>query len=677
MVLLLVLAGGPAQAAKLVSVSVMDKDYLIVHIIDGEVIRRDDGLGACAFRGHCHSIDGSSVVRYNPALDIAAATATASWRLQSTDHANYGETGLNVSQVHRKSKLNGMTLTGWNPAIRDNTYDHTMEHFLYLRLPHSLVQGKSYTLNIASATHSDQTAVTFTYDIFQSRSEAIHVSLSGYSSDPVTVKAADLYHWMGGGGARDYSSFVGNPVYIYNVDSGVAEQVGTVTFRGGNNNDWSLKSPVWTVDFTGFSTPGTYRLAVAGVGSSNDFDISDTAFLEPFRVSTLGFFYMRVGQDSPEMNPRPREPMLMPDEIEIRITTMHPHHPDWELIEQDDDNWDEIPRWEPYDTGRTNPYAWGGHSDAYDWDRHLGHSSIVWDILLPYILSQGALSDDNLGIAESGNGIPDVLDSARFEVDFYLRLRDGTGYSHGLTCPDDNYQYIYQAGHTAISAWVNALCSAMLAEAFRISGHADLMAYYRDAAIEAFDVAESYPDQMLNTVHESGFAKTRGRDLKMMAAAYLYNVTGDTQWEDIMAATSRLNNANSRVQDRFDKFSELYGVAAYLFTPQTVNYPTLRENMRAAIIRDAIFYEAGQLSWSPHRRGTDSQTNYWKTAQDMQRTMVAHAVSTDTNQRRALHDAMLLEASWALGRNPANMIQMTTASTALAGMRSEIGRAHV
>ena len=32
--------------------------------------------------------------------------------------------------------------------------------------------------------------------------------------------------------------------------------------------------------------------------------------------------------------------------------------------------------------------AWGGHSDAADWDRHLGHISILYDMLLPYILTR-------------------------------------------------------------------------------------------------------------------------------------------------------------------------------------------------------------------------------------------------------------------------------------------------
>lgn len=210
---------------------------------------------------------------------------------------------------------------------------------------------------------------------------------------------------------------------------------------------------------------------------------------------------MRVGQNSPDIHPRPREPLFLPGSVTVKITTMHPHHPDWETIRQGDDNWDQTARWAPYDTGRTNPNVWGGHSDAYDWDRHLGHSSIVWDMLMPYLLSDGVLTDDNLGIAESYNGIPDLLDSARYEVDFYLRLRDGTTYSYGLTNPTPDESVIYQAGGSALSAWVNALTAAMMADAFRVAGLPDLMAHYRDAAIEAFQVAQGYPDQMLDAIH--------------------------------------------------------------------------------------------------------------------------------------------------------------------------------
>ena len=49
---------------------------------------------------------------------------------------------------------------------------------------------------------------------------------------------------------------------------------------------------------------------------------------------------------------------------------------------------------------------------------------------------------------------------------------------------------------------------------------------------------------------------------------------------------------------------------------------------------------------------------------------MAHAVSDDPTEQTALLDALLLEADWGLGRNPLNMIQMTTATTELSDKRS-------
>ena len=63
-------------------------------------------------------------------------------------------------------------------------------------------------------------------------------------------------------------------------------------------------------------------------------------------------------------------------------------------------------------------------SDAFDWDRHLAHVGNIYDMILPYILTNGRISEDNLGIRESGNGIPDIIDEARNEVDFFLSIRD-------------------------------------------------------------------------------------------------------------------------------------------------------------------------------------------------------------------------------------------------------------
>ena len=281
----------------------------------------------------------------------------------------------------------------------------------------------------------------------------------------------------------------------------------------------------------------------------------------------------------------------------------------------------------------TNANAWGGHADAADKDRHLGHISIIYDMLLPYILSHGAIGDDNSGIAESGNGIPDILDEARFEVDFWLRLRDGKEFSHGLTNPNAKNEF-FQAGTTAMAAWANAANAAMLADAFRIAGKTALAEQYRAAAIEAYGVANAAADPMLDKTMDAGDTKLRGRDLKLTAAAFLYNVTGDQTYEAVVQSESVCTTATSEILN--SGRNQLWGTAGYLMTPQTVHFQSLWDNMKASI--DLPGQEGrDRATWTrrPSRRATNEAAGYFRTVQNVHHTLIAHAVTTDATREGA------------------------------------------
>lgn len=653
------------QAAKLVKVSVLDKDYLVAHVYDGEVI-------------HHEGDTGEEVIHYSPELDVTSATDVGSWRISSVSDSNYNATGVAPDACYRKKKLNGHARLAW--AGSDFEYDHTYEQWIYLQLPSSLEQGNSYTLTIDSATNIDTGSVSFTFDVYNSVSEALHVNLIGYNGD-ASHKAADLYSWLGDGGARDYSTFEGNDVSVYNVHTGATTTIGEVTFWktaasevGGYN---LTGSDVWSVDLSELTTPGTYRLVVEGVGCSQDFVIAGDVYSEAYKNSVRGYFYMRIGEKNPNgITPPPRTPLYIPgiDSV-VHLTTMHPYHDDWNSFSSGD-YWDKPSDWTPYikSGSPTNPDAWGGHSDAADWDRFLNHVSNIYDLLLPFLLSEGSLRDDDAGITESGNSIPDILDEARNEVDFWLRLRDGDGYSHGLTNPmsgtDDNgdpIYILYQAGATPMAAWANAANAAMLADAFQVAGLTSLMQHYRDEAISAFNYADNLPDPMLDTGLGQDEGRLRGRDLRMMAAAFLYNVTGNTVWEDIIHDESVCAGGPSTILD--SSLNQLYATAAYLMSKRTVHYSAMRDNMLSQITSEAMSAEAGRMESRPSRRATDQRPSYWRTAHFMGRTLVAHAAGSSSD-REYFQKAMNSEAGWGLGRNPLNMIEMTTATTVLAEMRS-------
>ena len=664
------------QATRLKSVQITDKETILLTFIDGDVFFRDDAKGSSAYQTHNDASENSTVWYGNP-MNVAAAASTANWRIRSNDDAAYGTAGLSPQACYRKSKIYAMGQYSWNSSISDYHYDTPMQHQIYLKLPVPLKQKVTYTIVISSSTETDKISVNFTYDIHQSRSEAIHVNIVGYT--PLNaVRSADVYEWMGNGSARDYSSFVGNKVYLYHIDSNTRKEVGQLEFWKESQREAQhnfTQSPIWMADFNTYVPSGKYRLVVKGIGCSDEFEIKNDIYKNPFDLSVRGFFYMRIGEDCMECVPVPRRPLYIPEvdpiNTKVYITTMQPYHPEWKTFSSGD-YWDNPNHWKPYmkEGKPTNPRATGGHSDALDWDRHLGHVSIIYDMLLPFYLTGGqTLLDDNCGIRESGNGIPDLLDEARNEVDFWLNLRDGKGYSHGLTNPNNDNE-LFQAGNTVIAAWANAVNSSMLAYCYQLIDEKDMEKQYLDSALVAFRYALDQPNQMLDNGQGMGDIFVSGKNLKMTAAALLYNLTGENQYEDIFYENCSVRSNTAVIAD-IDQF-QIWGVAAYLATKRTVNYPDLYENIRKSIIAEAHKKEADYIKTRPSRRGTDNDINWFHTSQNMHRTIIAHAFTNDDDEKDFFLKAITMEADWGLGRNPLNIIQMTTATSPLEQKRSVV-----
>lgn len=662
------------HASKLAEVKVLDQDYIHLHFYDGEVTFRDDAQGTCP-HDHCEDLDNSIYTAFGSPLNTNTAQQNNSYSITSSDDADFSS-GIQPTVVHRKTNMSGMNQKNW--VGDDYTYDFAMEHQLYLKLPTSLENGKTYTITINGGSNSDQTSVEFTYDIYNTRSEAIKVNVVGYSKTDA-IKAADVYYWMGDGDQRDYSSFEGNKIYIYNVNTKQATEVGTLSYgvdeaREQSHGHPMLQSNTWNADFTGFNTAGTYKLAIEGIGCSDEFEISDEVYRDPFGVSVQGFFYMRIGQETYANGyPVPRQPLFIPGHSDdyhdatVLITEMQPYHPEWSDMCNGCDEWDiKAGKWNDYVLpGRpTNPNAYGGHSDALDWDRYLGHVSIIYDMLLPYIASGGSQNDDDLGIAESGNGIPDLLDEAQNEVDLWLRLRDGKGYAHGLNNPDGNNVF-YQAGTTAVAAWANAANASMLAYAYELAGQSSLKETYLDSAEVAYNYASNLADQQLDKTQGVGMNDMSGLDFKNTAAAFLYNLTGNTDYESQVVNNMGITNGTSQVT-----LSNIYAAAGYLLSPQVIHFQSFYDNLKASTIHQAKIKEANYSLTRPSRRASDNAIAWMQTEIGVHRCIVAHAILDDGADKQLIENALILEADYSLGRNPMNRILMTTATTPLENERS-------
>lgn len=644
----------------------------MLHFRDGEVRYRDDATGPSAYLGHSFAEGDDTLKVFGQRLDVKVASQAAGWTISSTNDKSFGTQQALAS--YRKSK----------PMNTDHTLSSELDHWVFLQMPQSMKQGCTYSINIPQGLGSDQASAEVAFDIWNSQSEAVHVNVLGYT--PSEPKAADLYLWLGEGGQRDYKAFEGKKVYLYNVANGKKKSVGKVGFwKSASASELEANkknmtgSDVWNIDFAS-TTPGRYRLVVEDVGCSMDFDISNELYREPFRYSVRGYYYMRLGEPiDPKVTPVPRQPQFIPEVdpkgFTVYKTDLQPWHPDWRKLRGD--VWDE-PHFKPalqsafwqhrLPDNPVNTEVKGGHSDAFDWDRHLAHVSNIYDMLLPYILTNGRIGDDDLGIRESGNGIPDIIDEARNEVDFFLSIRDGEAYSQGVTNPSTEWTIMFQAGCTTMAAWANAANCAITAEALRIAGIDSLCQYYTDEAIKAFRFASKQKDLQLDDMQDIGSARMRGRDFKQMAAAYLYNVTGDEEWEKIMAEESVVKGADSKIFSKErNAYYQIWGTAAYLACPRAKHYTELYRNMLKSVNAHADENNVAFIETRPSRRAANDSR--WQVSENLQLVMMAHYITCSASakllqtnikaRRQQLEKAMYLEAGWGLGRNPSNTVEMT------------------
>ena len=94
---------------------------------------------------------------------------------------------------------------------------------------------------------------------------------------------------------------------------------------------------------------------------------------------------------------------------------------------------------------------------------------------------------------------------------------------------------------------------------------------YTNAALEAYNWALAQQDQMLD-IDVSGL---RGRDLKMTAAAFFFNLTGETKFEEAVNTESEVNNRiqKSEIRENGNSSMLLWHISLH---PKKSNYPELQ-----------------------------------------------------------------------------------------------------
>lgn len=183
----------------------------------------------------------------------------------------------------------------------------------------------------------------------------------------------------------------------------------------------------------------------------------------------------------------------------------------------------------------------GGWHDAGDYGRYVvAGAKAVADLLYAY-KANPAVFDDNIGIPESGNGIPDILDETRYELEWMLKMQaDNGGVYHKVTCSTFP-GYVMPTAEvkelivTPISTTATADFCASMALAAEIYAETD--SSFAAACLAAAKKAWGYLEQNPNFIFKNPADISTGeygdlsdKDERFWAAAQMFRATGDDSY---------------------------------------------------------------------------------------------------------------------------------------------------
>ncbi len=540
--------GKPAPAGRpRAEILPLTERILMVHVSEGRAIHHQRGQ---------KRTDGERV-EIAP-LDTAAASRPEAWRVTCADDPDFAS-GLRPLRVGRKSKGTDFAwmVQGWDAANNravNRDPDHVKDHWLYLVLPHAVKSGRTYTVTPYGVPGLEPMTLACHWD--KARSEAVHVNLLGYLPE-ARGKYAYVYHWAGDMGSTDLSFLKDRSFRLVDTKTGRTAFTGTVAFRAPANqpethqvrdtpNGSYINAEVWECDFSGFSIPGSYVVAVDGVGRSLAFRIDADVYREAFRTTCRGLYHNRSGialkKPYTEFErPAPHNPLLTPGFAGKLVYTAS-RHIDWKNPDADPADRPAI------EAGIKGPIdVWGWYQDAGDWDSYASHTTVATSLLFAFETAPRNFTDGELNIPESGNGIPDILDEAAWLPRFCRRLRRelvrkgwGTG-GIGLRICGDHFGGDTRADGTTKGSWEDTDRQWIVSgedpvSTFRYAGTAAHLAWCMKLAglrdPEGIDwLAEAKESWAWAVAHTSPADEGKVRDGRSYAAAALFRMTGDPACE--------------------------------------------------------------------------------------------------------------------------------------------------
>ncbi len=286
---------------------------------------------------------------------------------------------------------------------------------------------------------------------------------------------------------------------------------------------WELSGETVSIaDFSEFTTPGRYRIEHHRGGHSFDFEIREEILRDLSKASIKAFYFNRASTE------------LLEEHAGIWARPMG--HPDDVVYVHESAATDERPEGYIF----SSPKGW---YDAGDYNKYAVNSGIsTYTLLAAYEHFPEYYRGLDLNIPESGNGVPDLLDEIRWNLDWLLTSQDPNdgGVYHKITTKNfagvvmpheataDRFAVMKSTGGTLNFA-------AVMATAARVYSEYD--PDFAQEAVEAAEFAWQWAVQnpevyyvQPSDIQTGAYGNRQLEDEFDWAAAELYITTGNDEY---------------------------------------------------------------------------------------------------------------------------------------------------
>ena len=318
-------------------------------------------------------------------------------------------------------------------------------------------------------------------------------------------------------------ALVSSPATTFEVRRSSDHQVVFQGKLGSAVADKDTGDQVQAADFSALRQAGSFYLEVPGVGRSWDFTVGQNVFAHTYYLAMRGFYGQRCGTAVD----------LGPEFPGYSHAICHQHgefHPS---------------------SGASGPRDnIGGWHDAGDYGRYMVNSGISTGTLLwAWEIYGRKLRNISLKIPESGNGTPDILNEARWNLEWMLKMQDDDGgvwhkqtseHFPGFVAPEDDKLPSEVIG-TGAAPYKSTCATADLAAVGAIAARSykPYDAKFAARALEAARRAWAWTEKNPNVTFKNPAGVSTGeygdascKDERLWAAAELGRTTGEAAYND-------------------------------------------------------------------------------------------------------------------------------------------------